>query len=73
MSCECKDGDFCVEMINGRKKRIITLVELDSDKIREHDDFFARSCNAIGIPRRPTLIELDLDKLVSREDLRKQL
>ena len=42
MSCECKDGDFCVEMINGRKKRIITLVELDSDKIREHDDFFRK-------------------------------
>nr|DAN50411.1 MAG TPA: hypothetical protein [Caudoviricetes sp.] len=68
MSCKCNDGDICVEMIDGRKKRIITLVELDSDKIREHDDFFARSCNAIGIPRHPTLIKLDLDKLDSRED-----
>lgn len=73
MSCECKDGDFCVEMIDGRKKRTITLLELDSDKIREHGDFFARSCNAIGIPRRPALIELGLDELVSRENLRKQL
>lgn len=68
MSCKCNDGDLCVEMTDGRKKRTIALVELDSDKIREHDDFFVRSCNAIGIPHRPTLIELDLNKLDSRED-----
>ena len=73
MSYECKDGDLCVERSDCRKKRVVTLIELDSNKIREHGDFFARSCNAIGIPRRPTLIELDLDKLVSREYLRKQL
>lgn len=68
MSCKCNDGDICVEMIDGRKKRIITLVELDSDKIREHDDFFARSCNAFGVTHRPTLIKLDLDKLDSLKD-----
>lgn len=73
MSCECKDDDFCVERSDCRKKRVVTLIELDSDKIREHDDFFARSCNAFGVAHRPALIELGLDELVSRENLRKQL
>lgn len=68
MSYECKDGDLCVERSDCRKKRVVTLIELDSDKIREHDDFFARSCNAFGVAHHPTLIELDLDKLDSRED-----
>ena len=68
MSCKCNDGDICVERSDCRKKRVVTLIELDSDKIREHDDFFARSCNAFGVAHRPTLIELDLDKLDSRED-----
>lgn len=68
MSYECKDGDLCVERSDCRKKRVVTLIELDSDKIREHDDFFARSCNAFGVAHRPTLIELDLDKLDSCED-----
>ena len=68
MSYECKDGDLCVERSDCRKKRVVTLIELDSDKIREHDDFFARSCNTFGVAHRPTLIELDLDKLDSCED-----